>query len=71
MESTQEGYTVVPFPKARHIYMDSLYLGQRKHTVYGLIEADVTSARQFIRQVDRQRHTGLFGAAFKLRRLAG
>lgn len=50
MSSTQHGYTIVPFPKARHIYIDSLYLGQRKHTVYGLIEADVTAARQFIRQ---------------------
>jgi pyruvate/2-oxoglutarate dehydrogenase complex dihydrolipoamide acyltransferase (E2) component len=50
MSSTQDGYTVVPFPKTRHIYMDSLYLGQRKHTVYGLIEADVTNARQSIRQ---------------------
>jgi pyruvate/2-oxoglutarate dehydrogenase complex dihydrolipoamide acyltransferase (E2) component len=50
MASAQDGYTIVPFPKARHIYMDSLYLGQRKHTVYGLIEADVTNVRQFIRQ---------------------
>jgi pyruvate/2-oxoglutarate dehydrogenase complex dihydrolipoamide acyltransferase (E2) component len=50
MPDSQDAYTVVPFPKARHIYMDSLYLGQRKHTVYGLIEADVTTAREFIRQ---------------------
>lgn len=50
MANAQDGYTVVPFPKARHIYIDSLYLGQRQHTVYGLIEADVTKARQFIRQ---------------------
>ncbi len=50
MSNETDGYTVVPFPKARHIYMDSLYLGQRKHTVYGLIETDVTRARQYIRQ---------------------
>ena len=50
MSSTHDGYTVIPFPKARHIYIDSLYLGQRKHTVWGLMEADVTSARRFIRQ---------------------
>jgi pyruvate/2-oxoglutarate dehydrogenase complex dihydrolipoamide acyltransferase (E2) component len=50
MANPQDGFTVVPFPKARHIYMDSLYLGQRQHTVYGLIEADVTNARQFIHQ---------------------
>ena len=50
MSEAKDTYTVVPFPKARHIYTDSLYLGQRKHTVYGLIEADVTSARQYMRQ---------------------
>ena len=50
MPGAHKAYTTVPFPKARHIYMDSLYLGQRKHTVYGLIEADVTKVRQYIRQ---------------------
>jgi len=50
MPGSRDGYTVVSFPKVRQIYIDSLYLGQRKHTVYGLIEADVTRARQFIRQ---------------------
>ena len=50
MPGAHKAYTIVPFPKARHIYMDSLYLGQRKHTVYGLIEADVTGVRQYIRQ---------------------
>jgi len=50
MPGSRDGYTVVSFPKVRQIYIDSLYLGQRKHTVYGLIEADVTRARQFIRE---------------------
>ncbi len=50
MRNRQDGYTVAPFPRARHIYMDSLYLGQRKHTVYALIEADVTRTRQLIRE---------------------
>lgn len=50
METVQNGYTVLPFPKVRHVYVDTLYLGQRKHTVHGLIEVDVTRARQFIRE---------------------
>ncbi len=50
MPGSQDGYTIVSFPKVRQIYIDSLYLGQRKHTVYGLIDADVTHARQFIRE---------------------
>jgi pyruvate/2-oxoglutarate dehydrogenase complex dihydrolipoamide acyltransferase (E2) component len=49
MGTVQDGYTVRPFPKARHVYADTLYLGQRKHTVHGLIEVDVTEARHFIR----------------------
>jgi pyruvate/2-oxoglutarate dehydrogenase complex dihydrolipoamide acyltransferase (E2) component len=50
MGTVQDGYTVLPFPKVRHVYVDTLYLGQRKHTVHGLIEVDVTRARQFIRE---------------------
>jgi len=50
MGNRQDGYTVLPFPKARHVYVDTLYLGQRKHTVHGLIEIDVTKARRFIRE---------------------
>jgi pyruvate/2-oxoglutarate dehydrogenase complex dihydrolipoamide acyltransferase (E2) component len=50
MGNRQDGYTVNPFPKARHVYVDTLYLGQRKHTVHGLIEVDVTKARRFIRE---------------------
>jgi pyruvate/2-oxoglutarate dehydrogenase complex dihydrolipoamide acyltransferase (E2) component len=50
MASVQDGYTVLPFPKVRHVYVDTLHLGQRKHTVHGLIEVDVTKARQFIRE---------------------
>ena len=50
METVQNGYTVLPFPKVRHVYVDTLYLGQRKHTVHGLIEVDVTKARHLIRE---------------------
>jgi pyruvate/2-oxoglutarate dehydrogenase complex dihydrolipoamide acyltransferase (E2) component len=32
----------------RHIYIDTLHLGHRKHTVHALIEADVTKARKII-----------------------
>jgi pyruvate/2-oxoglutarate dehydrogenase complex dihydrolipoamide acyltransferase (E2) component len=32
----------------RQVYVDSLHLGHRKHTIHGLIEADVTVARRTI-----------------------
>ena len=48
MKEESEGYRVVPFPAIRQVYVDTLEIGQRKHTVYGLLEADVTRARQTI-----------------------
>jgi pyruvate/2-oxoglutarate dehydrogenase complex dihydrolipoamide acyltransferase (E2) component len=38
------------------VYIDTLHLGHRKHTAHGLIEVDVTRARQFIR--DYKARTG-------------
>jgi pyruvate/2-oxoglutarate dehydrogenase complex dihydrolipoamide acyltransferase (E2) component len=52
----QDGYTLAPFPKLRQVYIDSLRLGHRKHTVHGLIEVDVTRARQLMRE--HQARTG-------------
>ncbi len=42
-------YTVVPFPKERRIIVDGLNVGASRHVVHGLIEVDVTWARQLIR----------------------
>lgn len=50
MSNDQRGYTIVPFPKVRQIYIDSLRMGHRKHLVHGLIEADVTLARRLIHE---------------------
>jgi pyruvate/2-oxoglutarate dehydrogenase complex dihydrolipoamide acyltransferase (E2) component len=48
MRKTQAARRVVPAPRIRQVYIDTLHLGHRKHTVHGLFEADVTTARQFI-----------------------
>jgi pyruvate/2-oxoglutarate dehydrogenase complex dihydrolipoamide acyltransferase (E2) component len=48
MRKTQAAHRVVPVPRIRQVYIDTLHLGHRKHTVHGLFEADVTAARQFI-----------------------
>lgn len=42
-------YTVLPFPKIRRPMVDGGRLGRQKHTIHGLVEMDVTQARQFIR----------------------
>lgn len=49
-------YSVVPFSAQRHFVVDSLEIGARRHIVHGLVEIDVTKARQFIR--DYKARTG-------------
>jgi pyruvate/2-oxoglutarate dehydrogenase complex dihydrolipoamide acyltransferase (E2) component len=48
MNRIQAVHRVVAVPRMRQVYVDSLHLGHRKHTVHGLIEADVTAARRTI-----------------------
>ena len=43
-------FQVVPFPRERHIIVDGLAIGVRRHIVHGLLQVDVTRARQFIRE---------------------
>lgn len=50
MSDSKDASRVVPVPRQRHVYIDTLSLGHRKHTVHGLIEVDVTKARRFIRE---------------------
>jgi pyruvate/2-oxoglutarate dehydrogenase complex dihydrolipoamide acyltransferase (E2) component len=51
-----EKYEVVPFPLSRRLVIDSVRVAQRKHTIHGLIEVDVTDARHLIR--DHEARTG-------------
>lgn len=46
MGKNQAGHRVVPVPRMRQVYIDTLHLSYGKHTVHGLLEADVTVARQ-------------------------
>lgn len=43
-------YDIEPIPPMRRFSMDAGYLGRRRHIVHGLIEVDVTDARQFIQE---------------------
>jgi pyruvate/2-oxoglutarate dehydrogenase complex dihydrolipoamide acyltransferase (E2) component len=49
-------YRTERIPPMRRFAIDAGYLGRRRHIVHGLIEVDVTDAREFIRQ--RERVTG-------------
>ncbi len=56
MKKNHHDYKVVPYPKIRRLL--SLMMGsmRRKHMVHGLIEVDVTKARQYLR--DHKARTG-------------
>lgn len=48
----QPGYEIKPFSKSRQMVVEALNLGEHKHFIHGLLEVDVTAARQFIRQYE-------------------
>ena len=49
-------YRVVPFPQERRLITDVGWMAQNKPTIYGLLEIDVTTPRQLIR--DHKEKTG-------------
>lgn len=46
----KDGYSAAPFPRERQLVIDSARLGKRKHSIHGLVEADVTRVRRFLRE---------------------
>ena len=44
------GYSIEPIPKMRRFSLDAGHLGRRRHIVHGLIEVDVTAAREHVRE---------------------
>ena len=53
---SNDSFQVAPFSSKRQIIVDSLEIGARRHVVHGLVEIDVTKARQLIR--DHKTKTG-------------
>lgn len=51
-----KNYQVIPFPKIRRLMVDGGRLAGQKHLIHGLVELDVTDARQLIR--DHKAKTG-------------
>jgi pyruvate/2-oxoglutarate dehydrogenase complex dihydrolipoamide acyltransferase (E2) component len=66
----RSGYTVVPFPKMRRFSLDAGRLGRQKHVVHGLLEMDVTEARQAIREHKARTGESLSFTAFVITCLA-
>jgi pyruvate/2-oxoglutarate dehydrogenase complex dihydrolipoamide acyltransferase (E2) component len=62
----KKSYDIEPIPAMRRFAFDSGYLGRRRHIVHGLIEVDVTSAREIVRQHERTTGEKLSFTAFIL-----
>lgn len=50
MRTKDKTFTVLPFPRIRLPMVDGGQMSRQRHTVHGLVEFDVTLARQAIRQ---------------------
>ena len=66
MKTKHEGVAVLPYPRARLLMADGGHMGLQKHTVHGLVEFDITQARETIRQHKAQTGEALSFSAFFL-----
>ncbi len=60
----KHAYRTEPIPPMRRFALDAGYLGRRRHIVHGLIEVDVTDAREFIREHEEKTGEKLSFTAF-------
>ena len=56
MADKRQGYETAPFSKMRQMQAEGMRLGGKRSTIHGLLEVDVTKARQFIH--DHKARTG-------------
>lgn len=66
MTIQHEGLTILPYPRSRQLMADGGRMGLRKHTVHGLVEFDITQAREAMRQQKAQTGEALSFSAFIL-----
>jgi pyruvate/2-oxoglutarate dehydrogenase complex dihydrolipoamide acyltransferase (E2) component len=50
MRVNHDTYSLLPFPTERQLTIEGGRIASRKHTVTGLLEVDVTTARRFLRE---------------------
>jgi pyruvate/2-oxoglutarate dehydrogenase complex dihydrolipoamide acyltransferase (E2) component len=64
VSENNDNYTTIPFPKIRRLMVDGGRLGRQKHMIHGLVEMDVSHARQAIREHKSQTGETLSFTAF-------
>lgn len=67
---TRASYQVQPFPKVRELYIQVVRHGQKKRMVHGLMDMDVTQARQRLREHKERTGETLSFTAFVITCLA-
>jgi len=66
MSKENEGYATQSYPKIRRLMVDGGRMGRQKHIIHGLVEFDVTRARQAIREYKARRGETFSFTAFVL-----
>lgn len=55
----RKNYRIEPIPVMRRFSIDAGYLGRRRHSIHGLIEVDITNAREVIARHKSQTGEGI------------
>ncbi len=63
-------FDILPFPPGREVVVDAGYLAAGRHIVYGLLEVDVTRARELVRVLSARDSTRMSFTAFLVASLA-
>ncbi len=66
MKTKENAYTAAPYPRIRLLMADGGRMGLLKHTVHGLVEFDITQAREAIRRHKARTGEALSFSAFFL-----
>src|SRR2546422_7902064 len=64
MKKSHDGYKIVPFPRVRSIVRTIARVARHKYIIRGLVEIDVTRARQSIREYKARTGENLSFTAF-------
>ena len=63
-------FDILPFPQSREVVVDAGYLASSRHIIYGLVEVDVTKARELRRLLSEREDTKISFTAFLLASLS-
>jgi pyruvate/2-oxoglutarate dehydrogenase complex dihydrolipoamide acyltransferase (E2) component len=63
-------FDIQPFPPGREVVVDAGYLAAGRHIVYGLLELDITRARELVRQLSASGNISMSFTAFIVASLA-